>query len=90
MKKSSDPPVQNMNFLGLLNDSVSMKYFVSNEKSVAIRNDIVAILKEEKTHVKTLAKLVGKLASCVKAFGPTIRLLTRSCYQDIAKAETWI
>ena len=78
-----------MNFLGLLNDSVSMKYFVSNEKSVAIRNDIVAILKEKKTHVKTLAKSVGKLASCVKAFGPTIRLLTRSCYQDIAKAETW-
>ena len=37
MKKSSDAPVQNLEFLGLMNCSVSMKYFIPSVKLVNLK-----------------------------------------------------
>lgn len=87
--KSSDPPIQDMTFLGLVNCTKSMKYFVPEDKKVDICHLLNFVLSSKKVHIKTLAKLLGKLQFCEKAFGPTIRLLCRSSYHLISKASSW-
>ena len=88
-KKSADPPAQRMEFLGLIADTTDMKYYVPEVKKISICNLICEILKSKRVHIKTLAKLCGKLQFCYKAFGPTIRLLTRSSYYLISQASSW-
>ena len=87
--KSSEPPVQDMVFLGLVNCTKTMKYFVPEDKCEKICDLISSILRSKKVHIKTLAKLMGKLQFCIKAFGPCIRLLCRSSYHLISKASSW-
>ena len=82
-------PSQNLKFLGLMNDSVSMKYFVPEDKGLAICDLIKDILKMKKVHVRILAKLMGKIQFCIKAMGPTVKLLCRSSYYLISKAKSW-
>ena len=89
VKKSKNEPVQNMEFLGLMNDSRSMKYFVPEEKKKTICDLIKDVLNPKKVHIKVLAKLCGKLQFCFKAMGPTVKLLSRSSYYLIAKADSW-
>ena len=88
-KKSFDPPAQTMEFLGLEMNSVEMKYYVPDKKSKDICTLICKILAMKKVHIKVLARLCGKLQFCYKAFGPTIKLLSRSSYHLISKASSW-
>ena len=78
-----------MEFLGLEIDSVQMKYYVPAKKSDDICRLLCDILSLKKVHVKVLAKLCGKLQFCFRAFGPTIKLLSRSSYFLISKASSW-
>ena len=78
-----------MEFLGLEIDSVQMKYYVPAKKSDDICRLLCDILALKKVHVKVLAKLCGKLQFCFRAFGPTIKLLSRSSYFLISKASSW-
>ena len=87
--KSSDPPSQSIIFLGLINCSRTMKFYVPEKKSTQIMEDISELLSKGKVKVRALARVVGKLMSCAKAVGPVIRLLTRFSYRDIACAPTW-
>ena len=87
--KSSTEAVQSLKFLGLINDSRVMKYFVPEDKASAICELIKDILKMKKVHIKVLAKLLGKLQFCFKAMGPCVKLLSRSCYHLVSKASSW-
>ena len=89
VKKSSDAPVQNLEFLGLMNCSVSMKYFIPSVKLVNLKELISEVLSCKRVHIKVLAKLLGKLQFCERALGPVVRLLSRSSYYLIAKASSW-
>ena len=66
-----------------------MKYFVPDSKSSNICDLICTVLNAKKVHIKVLAKLCGKFQFCYRAFGPTVRLLTRSSYYLISKASSW-
>ena len=89
IEKSSDPPRQDLTFLGLVNDTNTMKYYVPDNKSLSICNLIKEIISKPRIHVKILAKLMGKMQFCFKAFGPVIKLLSRSSYYAISKAKSW-
>ncbi len=43
-----------------------------------------------KVHKKNLARILGKIQFCQKAMGPCVRLLIRSSYHLISKANSWI
>ena len=90
-KKSSGDPKQSLTFLGLVSDSVSMKYFVPEEKIVDICDLISEVInaKKHKVYIKKLAKVLGKIQFCQKAMGPCVRLLCRSSYHLISKAKSW-
>ena len=88
--KSADPPTQSMEFLGLINCSRTMKFFVPEEKKEKIQQIIKEVLDiKGRVKARNLATVVGKLISCLKALGPMIRLLTRFCYSDISAAPSW-
>ena len=87
--KKCEGPSQNIKFLGLMNDSLTMKYYVPTEKMESICNLIIDVLKSKKVHIKILAKLLGKLQFCYKAMGPCVRLLCRSSFYLISKAKSW-
>ena len=87
--KCSGEPKQSLKFLGLICDTRVMKYFVPQDKVDSICDLIKDILCSKKVHIKILAKLCGKLQFCYKALGPTVKLLCRSSYYLIAKADSW-
>ena len=87
--KSSSEPSQRLKFLGLINSSVDMKYYLPVDKLESIRNLLIEVLKLKRVHIKKLASLVGKLQFAFKAVGPSVRLLTRSAYYLISKASSW-
>lgn len=87
--KSTTEPVQCLKFLGLMNSTSDMKYYVPIDKKDSICDLIISILKKSKVHIKVLAKLLGKIQFCVKAMGPTVRLLCRSSHYLISKAKSW-
>ena len=89
VKKSSGEPSQRLKFLGLINDSNLMKYFVPEDKVNDICDLLHFMLKKKKVHIKVLAKALGKVQFCVRAMGPCVRLLTRSSYYIISKAKHW-
>ena len=89
LKKCSEKPTQSLKFLGLLNDTSVMKYFVPDDKVRDICNLLIDVLKKKKIFIKILAKVLGKVQFCVKAMGPCVRLLTRSSYYLISKASSW-
>ena len=78
-----------MEFLGLMVNSVNMKYYVPESKKQSIFDLICSVISSKKVPIKMLAKLCGKLQFCFKAFGPTVKLLTRSSYYLISKAGSW-
>lgn len=87
--KCSGDPSQRIKFLGLINDANLMMYFVPDDKVSSICNLIDEILKVKKVHIKILAKLVGKVQFCYRAMGPTVKLLCRSSFYLISKANSW-
>ena len=87
--KKCEGPSQNIKFLGLMNDSATMQYFVPIEKIETICELLKIVLNAKKVHIKVLAKLLGKLQFCYKAMGPCVRLLCRSSFYLISKANSW-
>lgn len=60
-QKSSGEPKQSLKFLGLVNDTKSMKYFVPEEKMESICTLLSEVLnaKKRRIYIKVLAKLLG-------------------------------
>ena len=89
VSKSSVEPVQSIKFLGLVTSTTDLKYFVPDDKQTSICELLIKVLNSSKLHIKVLARLLGKLQFCVKAMGPSVRLLCRSSHHIISKAKTW-
>ena len=90
LKKSSDPPTQSLVFLGLTNCSLDMKFYVPSDKSEIILQLLDDLINSNcKVPVRHLASVLGKLQACFKAFGPVVRLLTRSSYKIVSAAKSW-
>ena len=89
VEKSSTKPLQEMLFLGLINSSSDMKYYIPQKKCDDICKILKEILCKKKCHIKILAKLLGKLQFVSKATGPIVKILCRSSYRLISNAKSW-
>lgn len=78
------PPTQYDVFLGLVNDTRHLRYFIPDSKLCDIELTIDRLLARQRARVKEVASLYGKLASCRLATGPIIRLLTRDGQRTIS------
>jgi hypothetical protein len=87
--KSSGPPSQKVKFLGLIVDSVKMKFAIPPDKLVKLIEGAKFLLSFRKLHVRLLASWVGLLQSCRLAIGPLVSIMTRSVYDVISKAPYW-
>ena len=58
-----------MEFLGLMVNSVDVKYYVPESKKQSICDLICSVFSSK----KVLIKLCGKLQFCFKAFGPKVK-----------------
>ena len=89
LEKSESEPSQSMKFLGLINSTSDMKYYIPEKKLDNILDLLFEILSKKKCHIKVLAKALGKLQFIQKATGPIVRILCRSSYRLIALAKSW-
>ena len=87
--KCQNHPVQKIQFLGLLLDSVSESFFIPAEKKLSILYQIQRVLLADFVPVRALAALYGLLISVALATGPSIRLLTRFGFDVINSASSW-
>lgn len=60
-----------------------MKLFLPPQKSADIRSLLQNFLQLTKTPAKHLAKVLGKVVSCISSHGPYARVCTRSGYADL-------
>ena len=89
LSKSQSEPSQVMQFLGLINSTSDMKYYIPTKKLDNILELLSEILSKKKCHIKQLAKVLGKIQFIQKATGPITRILCRSSYRLIANAKSW-
>ena len=87
--KKYNPPTQQLEFLGLINDVKNLRYFVPLRKKDAIRELIKEALDKPSIHVKFLASILGKIQSCFLALGTMIRFCTRFSFKVLALAPSW-
>ena len=88
-QKPDDEPSQIMLFLGMISDSLQMKFILPEAKVEKIIEIGQQLLQGKKHHVKLLAKFVGLIQFSVRAVGSVARIMTRSCYKDISSAKSW-
>ena len=88
-EKSSGPPSQRVLYLGLIIDSVSMRFEIPPQKLEHILSLGKEILSLRRVNVKMLASWVGSVQACRLAIGPIISILCRSLYDEIKNAKTW-
>lgn len=74
-KKSQLLPASKMEFLGLLIDAKRMEMKVPNRKVVDIANLAAVVAQRPEVKTKTIAKVVGKIISIARAFGPAKKLI---------------
>ena len=82
--KTSKEPVQALYHQGFVTDTLSMKYSLPEFKMEDIKRRISEI--SEKSSLRELAHVVGKIASVERAVGPVVRVMLRSSHQVIAQA----
>ena len=75
--------------MGLIIDSVSMKFEIPQDKLDHLLSFGSEILSVRRVGVKTLASWVGSLQACRLAIGPLVSIMCRSLYDDIKQARTW-
>lgn len=91
-EKSSGPPSQTVQYLGLIINSVSMKFEIPQKKFDSILEEATFFLDISNNRifpVKRLASWVGKLQSLRLAIGPVVSIMCRALYQSISDARTW-
>ena len=69
-EKSSGPPSQRVLYLGLIIDSVSMRFEIPPQKLEHILSLGKEILSLRRVNVKMLASWVGSVQACRLAIGP--------------------
>ena len=87
--KSSGVPSQRVKYLGLIINSVSMKFEIPEDKLSNLIEKAKTLLSKRRVQVKQLASWVGLLQSCSLAVGPVVNIMCRSLYDDIKRAHTW-
>ena len=87
--KSSGPPSQRVKYLGLIIDSLQMRFEIPQDKLERLLEGGRHLLNLRRVHVKNLASWVGLLQSVRLALGPLVSLMCRSIYDDISGARSW-
>lgn len=87
--KCQNHPVQRIEFLGLIKDSVLEAYFIPEKKKLRIYSEIERVLEADFLPVRVLAGLYGLLISIYKVVGPVIRLLSRFGFECINSCSSW-
>ena len=87
--KSSGVPSQRVKYLGLIINSVSMKFEIPEDKLSKLIEKAKFLISLRRVLVKDLASWVGLLQSCRLAVGPLISIMCRSLYDTIKNARTW-
>ena len=79
-------PTQTLYYQGFINDTKNMIYYLPKFKKDHLKAEIESLLGEfemNSLQTRTLAKVVGKVVSSLRALGPAVRLLIRSSQQAI-------
>lgn len=78
-------PTQKGEFLGLVHDLTTLKYYIPDRKLEDIKSFGSWILLQRKVQVRKIASFYGKLSSCSLALGPCAGLLSREGHRFIAE-----
>ena len=92
IKKSILEPTQQIEFLGLILDSIQMKVFLPEPKVLDLIESCQAILSVTSLTARSLASLQGKMSSCLHAVlpGPTFhRAIQADIHQEIGKTNNF-
>jgi len=73
-------------YLGFVVNTYAMKVFLPADKLESIREFITHVLETREHSVKKLAKLLGKIVSCIPSHDPYARICTQSGYIDLQVA----
>ena len=85
-EKTSVIPTQTLYYQGFINDTKNMIYYLPKFKKDHLKAEIESLLGKfemNSVQTRTLAKVVGKVVSSLRALGPAVRLLIRSSQQAI-------
>ena len=85
IKKSILEPTQQIEFLGLILDSIQMKVFLPEPKVLDLIESCQAILSMTSLTARSLASLQGKMSSCLHAVLPA-PTFSRAIQEDIHQA----
>ena len=88
-EKSSGPPSQSVQYLGLIINTRSMTFEIPPLKLAKILENALSILTLKFCPVKKLASWVGLLQSCRLAIGPVVSIMCRALYDTIKLAPFW-
>ena len=61
-------------------DTKDTQFKIQNKKMEEIKDIIQQALAQPKSHIKEIAKIVGKLISFYRCMGPVARIMTRATY----------
>ena len=81
--------MQNNILLGLIVDTVNLKFRIYSKKIEEIKDLINQALAKNKNHIRKVSKMVSKLISFYRSTRPIARVMTRATYRIIAKAANW-
>jgi len=73
-------------YLGFVVNTKDMKVFLPADKVAEIREMLDSFLRLRQCSAKKLAKVLGKVVSCIPSHGPFSRVCTRSGYRDMQMA----
>ena len=73
-------PAQDNVLLGAVVDTKAMQFKIPNKKMEEIKDLIQQALAKSKSHIKEIAKIVGKLISFYRCTGPVARVMKRDTY----------
>ena len=68
---------------------MDLKFRIPLKKMEEIKELIHETLAKRKTHIKAMAKIVGKVISFARSIGPIARVMTRAIHRVIAKVSSW-
>ena len=92
IKKSILEPTQQIEFLGLILDSIQIKVFLPEPKVLDLIESCQAILSMRSLTARSLASLQGKMSSCLHAVLPAptfYRAIQADIHQAIGKANNF-
>ena len=73
-------PLQRIRYLGLEVCSVSMMFYIPDDKLTRLLESIDSLLSSKKVKLRALSSFLGLLQSCARALGPIVRLMSRYAY----------